>query len=190
MDSIEKKISRWGKIADVIKSTLGSFKSLLMSLIVTGLSFYYAFENKEAFIQDGIKGLIHKEVVTETNESYSNSELRQKDSVFIAEQIKLLWNSVRKNKFESHENRGNIKGNKDHCKFNTNALTITSSALLEEMDKRENGCGWTYHETNGGDDWAMFDCQYSSQILYSVDLRSDCRAYYTPIGGGKTKIKF
>jgi hypothetical protein len=78
---------------------------------------------------------------------------------------------------------------KKHTEFNTNALTITSSALLEEMDKKENSCGWAYYETNGGDNWAMFDCKYSSQILYSVDLRSDCRAYYTPIGGAKTKIK-
>jgi len=93
-------------------------------------------------------------------------------------------------KDENFKLKEQLKNINEHAKFNTVALTITSSALLEEMDKKVNSCGWSYYETNGGDNWAMFPCLYNSEILYSVDLRSDCRAYYTPINGSKQKVKF
>jgi hypothetical protein len=77
--------------------------------------------------------------------------------------------------------------NQLHRQFNTQAISIVCDAVTEEMDKKENACGWAFYETNGGDNWNIFTDKYESNILYSVDLRTDCRAFYTPIFGSKTK---
>ena len=60
-------------------------------------------------------------------------------------------------------------------------------AVKEEMDQKNNNCGFVYYETNGGDNWKTFKDLYGSEILYSVDLRSGCRAYYSPIFRSKIK---
>lgn len=73
--------------------------------------------------------------------------------------------------------------------FNSSALSITNEALSEEMDKKKNDCNYPYLETNGGDNWNVFADYYDMRVLYSIDLRSDCRAYYTPIFRSKIKIQ-
>ena len=58
--------------------------------------------------------------------------------------------------------------------------------LYEELDERTHSCPLKYRETNGGDNWALFNGDYGSRVLYSVDIRTNCRYYYVPIFGSKT----
>ena len=134
-----------------------------------------------------IENEVHKialEFPDEINQKYS------KDSLMFINLIRLnkAKNNIALDHIKKLENE-NLELKKQ-SNFNTTATTILSSAILEEMDKKENSCGWTYYETNSGDNWAVFKDSYNSEILYSVDLRSDCRAYYTPINGIKQKVKF
>ena len=83
-----------------------------------------------------------------------------------------------------------FEGLDKHTKFNTMAISVTNDALYEEMDVREQDvCPLKYRETNGGDNWYLVDDWYDSRILYSLDVRTGCRAYYTPFFREKTKLE-
>lgn len=82
-----------------------------------------------------------------------------------------------------------FEGVQKQTDFNTKAISITNEALYEEMDTKIHDCTIKYRETNGGDNWYLVDDWYNSRMLYSVDLRTGCRAYYTPFFREKTKIQ-
>lgn len=188
--NLENKIEGYDRVVNALKKLLKSVKGLILGVIGAGAVILYAWDNKDIFIQEGIKGFIHQEVVTETNENYSKSDLRKSDSAYIAEKFKSLEGKIYHNKNKIEENKSIIIDNTNHCNFNTKLSSIQSDILWEEMDKNErNTCGFEYRETNTKDNYGKFKDKYSSRIIYSVDLRSDCRAYYTPIDGDKTLIE-
>jgi vacuolar-type H+-ATPase subunit E/Vma4 len=82
-----------------------------------------------------------------------------------------------------------LEGLEKHAQFNTLMSSITNEALIEEMDKRNRECNYIYYETNQKDNWGIFDDWYNSRVLYSLELKSDCRVYYTPIFREKVKIQ-
>ena len=79
--------------------------------------------------------------------------------------------------------------NKKHREFNTQGISILADWSTEMMVKVEPPkCNnWYYYRSSANDPWRVFKDKYESRMLYSLDLRSDCRAYYIPIFGTKTK---
>ena len=69
------------------------------------------------------------------------------------------------------------------------SLLIHSDIIWEEMDLKDHSCEFEYRETNTGDNYGIFDDYYDSRVIYSIDLRSGCRTYYTPIFRGKTQVQ-
>jgi len=197
MKKLDEKFDYWGRVIEGIKKLIGSLKHLLISLAVTGGSLYYAWEHKEIFIQDGIKKLIHTETVHEVEESYSHSALRKADSTYIAKlEVRLKHLEIKHAKLVSlvAQDASTLAtvieiqdANQLHRQFNTDVNSIQSDLLLEMMEKKSNNCEWVYYKTHTGDNWKVFNDKYKSRVPYSLDLRSDCRAFYTPIGEGKTK---
>ena len=194
---LDEKLDYWDRVIEGAKKLLGSLKHLLMSLLITGGSLYYAWEHKEMFIQDDIKKLIHTEAIHEAEGSYAKSELRKRDSVYIAGlevRIRVLEGKNAKlfNTVVEEQSRVSTiieiqDANQLHRQFNTTAISIISDLTTEMMDKKENNCNWSFYRTHSGDAWKVFNDKYESRVPYSLDLRSDCRAFYTPIGGSKIK---
>ena len=119
-------------------------------------------------------------------------EIKEKykvDSARFYNRIRKLESDVRHLREQTKTYEDLIEGTQKQTDFNTKALSITNDALSEEMDRKKNACDWEYLETNGGDNWQIFNDYYESRIIYSVHLRSNCRAYYTPIFRDKIEIK-
>ena len=196
-DKFERKVENATKGVQALKRFWAEFKGLVYAILVGVIGFGYIVKNPDLIMKKVEQTFIHNEVEEATNNSYATSPLRRKDSLYIADlEYKVRALSVKVAKITSRvaeveqENKDQtllIEANEKHSQFNTIATSIACDAIKEEMDKKENGCGWTYYETNGGDNWNIFPDYYESSILYSVDLRSECRAYYTPIFRSKIK---
>ena len=154
------------------------------------LSTINTYVNPEFLAQAADKAFITKEV----EDKYAHSELRRRDSVFIAEEFKKIYNKLRVNRNVTNtnqlllvKNKQTIDSNTKHTDFNTQGISIISDLTTEMMERKKDACDWVYYKTHEGDNWKVFPDVYHSRIPYSLDLRSNCRAYYTPINGSKTK---
>lgn len=193
----EKKVDNATRGIKALKRFWGEFKGLIYAILVGLLGFMYIIKNPDVIMKKVEQTFIHNEVIEATNKGYATSELRKADSTYIAQleyKSRVTAGKLAKAIARIADLESQIAtvieiqdANQLHRKFNTTAISIACDALKEEMDKKENACGWTFYETNAGDNWNIFKDKYESSILYSVDLRTDCRAYYTPIFGSKIK---
>lgn len=83
-----------------------------------------------------------------------------------------------------------LEAARKHRQFNTDFSSIQTDFIFEEAEKREStGCTYTYYVTNKNDPWNSFRHLYNSRVPYSLDLKSDCRVFYTPLYDHKKSAK-
>jgi len=129
---------------------------------------------------DALKDTIKAELLREFKEKIDKSD--KEHAICNAKLVKLQKQINDLNK--------KVESIDKHTNFNTQALSIHSDILWEELDEAiDNNCNFPYRESNTKDNYGQFEDSYNSRVIYSVDLRSGCRAYYTPIFGNKTKIQ-
>lgn len=198
--NLEEKIENTTAIIKAWQILWNEIKKSLYAIIVFFAFVVFAVKNPELVSQfimkSATKSFIHDEVVKETNTNYVQSPMRVRDSLYIVElekQIKHVKIIAAKAASKSVELDRKIDvmieiqdANQLHRQFNTNVSSIQSDLLCEMMEKKSNSCNWIYYKTHNGDAWKVFNDKYESRVPYSLDLRSGCRAFYTPLGGSKT----
>ena len=171
-------------------SKIGGLIGVISAIVISVLTPLSQLEFPEWWSQEkdakAIEHEVHEQLLALPNkmgEKYSKDSIRFENKLFLqrAEIVNL-------NK-EIQSLNDTIIIVRKQVNFNTQVISITNEAVIEEMDKKQNNCNWVYYETNGGDNWSIFNERYNCRVLYSIDLRSDCRAYYTPLFREKTKIQ-
>ena len=162
-------------------------KSIVFIIVATAISFstYKAVLMEwfpEMFTIEADEAMIHNEV------DHLKEEVSKELVLKFQEQLTIAEKEHNRNRAEIVALRQEINSYKDlfeglqkQTDFNTQVLSITNQVVIEELDAKQNDCGFTYYESNTKDNWAIFKDYYDCQVIYSVDLRSGCRAFYTPI---------
>ena len=76
-----------------------------------------------------------------------------------------------------------------HRSFNTQYDGILSDIVWEELDLNDLPCEVPYRVSNPGDLYGQFPDMFESRHIYSVDQRSGCRYYFTPLFKDKQLIR-
>lgn len=165
---------------------IGIISALIMSVLtpLSQLEFPEWWSSEKD--SKAIKHEIHEQLLnlpSKMGEKYSKDSARFENKIFL-QRVEIV--NLKK---EIASLGDTIKLIDRQVNFNTQLISITNEAVIEEMDKKVNSCDWVYYKTNEGDNWSIFNDLYNCRALYSVDLRSDCRAYYTPLFREKTKIQ-
>jgi len=191
----ENKVDRWTKGVKALKRLWAEFKGLVYAILVGVLGFGYILKNPDIIMKKVEQTFIHNEVIEATKHNYADSPLRRRDSIYIAGLEKRLKTTENVGALALKLARDNdelikrldirVDSVDTQTQYNTIVNSIQTDLSIEMMEKKENNCNWVYYKSHSQDDWKGFVDRYNCKVPYSLDLRSDCRAFYTPIWDDK-----
>lgn len=200
-EKLEKKLDSWTRGMEAIKKFLKSLKSFILWLMAMFISIYLTWENRKTLFKD----LVHDEVVAETDLDYSKSELRKRDSVFIAEEFQKLWKEIGRDHRVGNRLSGNTAKLEDrivtleegylaqekHLIYHdgniNNIITATKGLFKYEKDE---SCNVEWREgRHKGRFIVIYKDSYGCDSYYELKKSSNCRYYYIDLLTGN-KIMF